>query len=354
VLHPLVRAFAAAQLVEQAEFEKAARGRWVGWYIELTSNVGECWSDPHTLRSLDPEQETIHLVIQWCFRHKFYSDTIQLVNSAYYYYYVRGLWGKQPSIYLIAADSSRSTNDALQEIRHISWHIEGLYLQGSISDILPWLKRLSELEFCFSEQSENLVKGIFLIHQHSIALYRMICHDFNTAKEKWQNIQNIAEREIERNAIVGDEATSARFAYVWCWTRYWIATCMQQQGLLENAQQVAREAIQSSINCGYPEGVFAGHSRLASIFLQQSKLDDAEESLIVSNAQAQIYQGRRFIAINQHLYAYLHTTRGNLTAARVALTEAIDLFERLGMRRELAEAREELARLEAQMAEAAE
>jgi hypothetical protein len=81
VLHPLVRAFAAAQLVEQAEFEKAARGRWVGWYIELTSNVGECWSDPHTLRSLDPEQETIHLVIQWCFRHKFYSDTIQRNRS---------------------------------------------------------------------------------------------------------------------------------------------------------------------------------------------------------------------------------------------------------------------------------
>jgi hypothetical protein len=45
---------------------------------------------------------------------------------------------------------------------------------------------------------------------------------------------------------------------------------------------------------------------------------------------------------------------GNIPAAHVALTEAIDLFERLGMRRELAEAREELARLETTTASAPE
>jgi hypothetical protein len=39
--------------------------------------------------------------------------------------------------------------------------------------------------------------------------------------------------------------------------------------------------------------------------------------------------------------------RGDLPAARIALAEAIDLFERLGMRRELSEARAELARLDA-------
>jgi hypothetical protein len=38
--------------------------------------------------------------------------------------------------------------------------------------------------------------------------------------------------------------------------------------------------------------------------------------------------------------------RNDLPATRVALAEAIDLFERLGMRRDLAEARTELARLD--------
>ena len=49
----------------------------------------------------------------------------------------------------------------------------------------------------------------------------------------------------------------------------------------------------------------------------------------------------------QRLYARLHTLRGDLPTARAALAEAIELFERLGMRRELAAARAALADLNA-------
>jgi hypothetical protein len=53
------------------------------------------------------------------------------------------------------------------------------------------------------------------------------------------------------------------------------------------------------------------------------------------------------IALIQRLYARLHTLRNDLPAARAALVEAIDRFERLGMRRELAEARAALSDLDA-------
>jgi LuxR family glucitol operon transcriptional activator len=66
VLHPLVRAFAAAQLVELADFEKAARGRWVSWYVELASRVGYCWDDPAKLSLLDSDNQTIQAVAKWC------------------------------------------------------------------------------------------------------------------------------------------------------------------------------------------------------------------------------------------------------------------------------------------------
>jgi hypothetical protein len=59
------------------------------------------------------------------------------------------------------------------------------------------------------------------------------------------------------------------------------------------------------------------------------------------------YQDRPNIARFQCLTARLHTLRGDIPAAHAALTEAIDLFERLGMRRELAEARQALADLDA-------
>jgi hypothetical protein len=59
---------------------------------------------------------------------------------------------------------------------------------------------------------------------------------------------------------------------------------------------------------------------------------------------------RRHLADIHALAAHLHILRGELPAARAALVEAVDLFERLGMRRDLAEARTELAQLEATIA----
>ena len=72
----------------------------------------------------------------------------------------------------------------------------------------------------------------------------------------------------------------------------------------------------------------------------------ANKILTEVSAKAYHYHDRRYIAELQRAYFRLHTLRGDLPAARAALAEAIDLYERLGMRRELAEAREELARLD--------
>jgi tetratricopeptide (TPR) repeat protein len=41
VLHPLVRVFAAAQLVEQADFEKAARDRWGRFFLRYVEHYGD-------------------------------------------------------------------------------------------------------------------------------------------------------------------------------------------------------------------------------------------------------------------------------------------------------------------------
>jgi hypothetical protein len=59
------------------------------------------------------------------------------------------------------------------------------------------------------------------------------------------------------------------------------------------------------------------------------------------------YTDRPNLARYQQIAARLHVLRGDLPAAHTAITLAIDLFERLGMRRELTEARAALADLEA-------
>jgi hypothetical protein len=55
---------------------------------------------------------------------------------------------------------------------------------------------------------------------------------------------------------------------------------------------------------------------------------------------------RRHYASLQVISARFHRMQGNVPAARDALIEAIDVFERLGNQRALAEAREALATLD--------
>jgi tetratricopeptide (TPR) repeat protein len=74
VLHSLVRAFAAAQLVEQADFEKAARDRWGRFFLryveqygddDLGNPVGE--GQKGHRENLRTEINNIYAVIEWCF-----------------------------------------------------------------------------------------------------------------------------------------------------------------------------------------------------------------------------------------------------------------------------------------------
>jgi tetratricopeptide (TPR) repeat protein len=89
---------------------------------------------------------------------------------------------------------------------------------------------------------------------------------------------------------------------------------------------------------------------LVLIDIAQGDLEQADKALSEAKASAEHLQDRATLADIYYGYARLHTLRGDLPAAHAALIEAIDLYERLGMRRELKEAREELAQLEARIA----
>jgi len=76
-------------------------------------------------------------------------------------------------------------------------------------------------------------------------------------------------------------------------------------------------------------------------------MDEAEKHLQQGEEQAKEIQHQYHIAESKRIRSQLHFLRGDFGKARIALVESIDLFERLGMRRELAETREELRRIKA-------
>lgn len=163
----------------------------------------------------------------------------------------------------------------------------------------------------------------------TVAFYHVANKDFQSAKLAWENLI-LSEDLITPFYTLGN---------------HYLAQCLYRSDDIEGAKEHFQVALQDSIEIGHQRHATFANIGLAMIDLKQGQLETAATRLAESTDQAHKYQDRELTARCQNLYAHLHILRGDIPAARAALTEAIDLFERMGMRRELAEAREELARL---------
>ena len=85
--------------------------------------------------------------------------------------------------------------------------------------------------------------------------------------------------------------------------------------------------------------------KLAAIEIEQGDLAAAEATLEACRPTAEQFRDRRRLGELHLLTAQLAEQRGDAPAARAALEQAVDLFERLGMRGDLAEAQAALAKL---------
>lgn len=325
-LHPLVRAFAKARLIEQEWFEKEARARATQWYIQLTSRVGLCWEDVKKLELLDPERIAVHEIIELCFQNAQYSETIQLVRGAFYYFHVRALWGIQPPIHLMAAEAASKQGDLAEEVYQLSMHIQDLGMQGNIAEADLYLAKLARL------QSPLDLPGDILANCQLAVLFRSIADNkFKDAEEACRCILSLKSQISDIHLYIAG--------------KHWLATCLYRQGLLEQAEQVFQEALADASQYGYQRSVVYCQINLATIALEKEMLETAEQLLKNSDKKAHEYHDRRYIAIIQRTFARLYCIRGNYAQALRAFENAIDLFTRMGMLREQAEAKEGLAQL---------
>lgn len=104
--------------------------------------------------------------------------------------------------------------------------------------------------------------------------------------------------------------------------------------------------MEQATQINYLRAIVANWLEMAVIELSENNLLEAEQLLIRAEAQSLQYSDLFNQAKTIALRARLFTRRNKPLAAKVALTQAADLFERLGMRRELAEAREELRQID--------
>jgi hypothetical protein len=326
-LHPLVRAFAEARQAEQVGFTESARDRWVTWYIKLASELsGQPSTAFNQLTMLDSEYETAYSLIQWLFQHRRFADTLKLIRGTSYYYYIRGLWDQNLSINFMGADAAHMLKESVEEMKLLSYCIQRLSTRGNVIEVERHLPRLREI----AEFSDFPPECLYIFY-NALASYYMVKHDLSEAEKIFRGNVN-KTRDISPHEYVI--------------SRMGLASCLYQRHAYNATKLLLESVLQDAIAHGFWRNIMSIRASLVRINLDQGKFNGITEELIELVTKAYQYQDRWSIAEIRHLYARLHTLRGDLPAARVALAEAIDLFERLGMRRELAEARDELARLD--------
>jgi tetratricopeptide (TPR) repeat protein len=232
-------------------------------------------------------------------------------------------------MHLLYAEAARSMGNHLAEFEALALHIQLLSRQGNSQEAEQYLPRFRELA-----QSIRLSADLYFTYYHTLALYWMSQDDLNAAHDAWR--QSLAQASgFSAHSKIGN--------------LQWLATCLYHQGKLAEAQELYKESLDGALQQNYQRFVLINQFRLALIDLDQHNLIDAENHLAAANDTAYALQDREYFARIHRLEARLNHMRGDTAAAKQSLAAAIDLFERLGLRQELTEARAALAQLEARV-----
>ncbi|GAB4108803.1 MAG: hypothetical protein OHK0022_60880 [Roseiflexaceae bacterium] len=326
ILHPLVQAFASAKLAGQADLEAAARQRWITWHLRLADQVGYCPNAVDRLHLLDAEHETCLRVMVWLSRHQRHAEVVQLGSGIMYFFYVRGLWDKWFEANLLQLEAARRLQDVDEELRALAYQVQTLSRQGSLDEAAMFRKELDTCIQGYTPYDETF----FLIH-HCMGAYYLAIDDFDAAQRSWETI--LAQ---------GNQISHYRRVA----TQQWLGVCHFYAGRLKEAQSLFESALEEAMSHNYGRYILFNRLRLVAIKLEHGQIDQASDELVQCYDLARRLQDRWHLAYTQRTFSRLHLLRGDLPAARACHREAIDLFERLGMRRELAEAHADLADLD--------
>jgi hypothetical protein len=117
--------------------------------------------------------------------------------------------------------------------------------------------------------------------------------------------------------------------------RSWLADCLLARREWVQAEELLRISLNEVTENKIQRGIIAIRIKLIAIYLEQNKLEEAVAAFQAINQLASENLDRQYMAFIQCYYARLYTLQNDIPAAKVAYNNAIDLFERLGMRREL-------------------
>ena len=325
-LHPLTRQYAETRMAEDGLFAAAAHARRIAWAIDYANRYGgHRPNDMTALAKLAGEEQALWSIFQWAADTGADREAVVLAQQLEFFYYTRALWGKNRDLYQRGIRAARRLGHATALSDFLALLILLMSRQGQPDMVQDELAELMNIGRREPLQGESYFRA-----QHAQALAYMASHHLEAAATAWQQIlDQQQERHVSAQLITG--------------TLHWLALCRHRQGEYAEAQRLMEQSLEQALATNNRRRAARNQIALARFALDQGQIDRAQKQLDAAVAGDQ-HPDPEQLAHYLHTLGSLHTAKGETAAAQAALTEALALFERMGMEREVGEIREGMER----------
>ncbi|MGB8689402.1 MAG: tetratricopeptide repeat protein [Microcoleus sp.] len=322
----LTREYVLNELKINADFEAAARERWVSWYLKYSQkHGGQDGKEWNNYDELSAEWENIQVVIDWCISQEKYSEFLQFWQQVKGYSYAHSYNRDRLNYWRYRLDWTEWLIEAAKRRKDWKTAAEVMCDRAWTLTIVGQAKHL--------ELAESLLKKTWQLRHYqshtfqidlaiNIAVLRICKQQFKKAL-LWLKKALLLEKMNQQK----DEKLKRQHIHI----SYYQGKIYFLTEDYEQAKIYYQETLKKSQEIGWERGIALAKNWLGDIAVEQENFDEARLLLEESLQIAQRNQDRSREAYCKESLAFLENKQKDLTAANHWANLAIEDFTALGM-----------------------
>ncbi|MEL6604463.1 MAG: NB-ARC domain-containing protein [Cyanobacteria bacterium J06614_10] len=314
-MHAFTQDFVRAKIEQQIKLKKTAQERLIGWYVNLLAPLSDNWLDWQDYRKLDLEWNNVRALVNWCLENERCEAFQRLWLGLRGYTLFRGYWEERQAWMdaLLAMAKRRGDRNLLAQATFYKGqtlvHIDDTDSKGGA------LSMLQEV-WASDVQIEPEIKFGALSYIAAIYLQR----------DQLEDSIHWLRRKDEINTLSKPYRDQKECVYF-----YYTAEIALKKQDYKAAEAAYREALELAKSANWEKQIVYIKGGLASLLLEQEKIDESEELILSVLKAAKRHQDKRCIAKSYFNLALISKQRSQSQSFYKWVKLAQNEFSKLGM-----------------------